>query len=77
MPRQDHDGGAEPNPLGPGREIGEQAHRRRDLAKAGEVVLDQKHARKAQLLGLDHVIDEIVIGVAVAGWAAAGTGAAK
>ena len=72
MPGQHHDRGAEPDALGAGGQIGEQAHRRRDLAKAGEMVLDQKDARKPELLGLDDVVDEVVIGGAVAGGAAAG-----
>src|SRR5271155_2915157 len=72
VPRQYHDRGAEPNALGAGGQIGEQAHRRRDLAKAGEMVLDQKDARKTELLGLDNVMDEVVIGGTVAGGAAAG-----
>ncbi len=71
MPGQYHHRGAETDALGAGRQIGEQAHRRRHLAKASKVVLDQKDARKAELLGLDHVVDEVVIGVAVTRRAAA------
>ena len=71
MPGQDDDGGAQPNALGARGQIGEQAHRRRDLAKAGEMVLDQKDARKPELLGFDDVIDEVVVGGTVAGRAAA------
>ena len=67
VPRQDDDGGAEPDALGPRRQIGEHAHRRRHLAKPGEMVLDQKDARKAEPLGLDDIIDKVVIGRAVAG----------
>jgi hypothetical protein len=37
------------------------------LAETGEVVLDEKNARKAEPLGLDDIMDEIVIGGAVAG----------
>jgi hypothetical protein len=71
VPWQHYDRCAEADPLGAGCQIGEQAHRRRDLAKAGKVVLDQKDARKTELLRLDHIVDEVVIGVAVAGRAAA------
>jgi hypothetical protein len=35
------------------------------------MVLDQKNARKPEFLGLDDVVDEVVIGGAVAGRAAA------
>jgi hypothetical protein len=66
VPRQHDDRGAEPDALGTRRQIGEQAHRRRDLAKTGEMVLDEKDARKTELLGLDDVIYEVVIGGAVA-----------
>ena len=71
VPGQHHDRGAEPNALGARGQIGEQAHRRRHLAKAGEMVLDQKNARKTEFLGLDDIIDEVVIGGAVARRAAA------
>ena len=77
VPGQHDDRGAETDALGTGRQVGEQAHRGRDLAKAGEMVLDQEDARKAELLGLDHVVDEIVVGVAVAGRAATGAGPAE
>jgi hypothetical protein len=36
------------------------------------MVLDQKNARKTEFLGLDNIIDEVVIGGAVARRAAAG-----
>jgi hypothetical protein len=71
VPRQHNDGGAETYPLGSGGQIGEKAHRGRDLAKPGEVVFDQKDARKAELFGFGYVIDKIVIGVAIAGRPAA------
>jgi hypothetical protein len=35
------------------------------------MVLDKKDARKTEPLGLHHIVDEIVIGIAVAGRAAA------
>src|SRR5947199_388886 len=41
------------------------------------MMLDQEHARKAELLGRDDVPDEFVIAVAVAGRAAARPGAAE
>src|SRR5712671_240328 len=41
------------------------------------MVLDQKHTGKPEFLGGDHVSDEFVIALAVAGWAAAGAGAAE
>ena len=72
MPGQHDDRGPETNALGAGGQIGEQAHRRRDLAKAGKMVLDQKNARKTELLSLDDVVDEIVVRGTVAGGAAAG-----
>jgi hypothetical protein len=41
------------------------------------MVLDEKHARKAEPLGLDHIIDEIVIGRAVTGRSAASARSAE
>src|SRR5216683_1745325 len=46
-------------------------------AEAGEMMLDQKHARKPELLGGHHVFDEIVVALAVAGRAAPRPGAAE
>ena len=65
MPGQHHDGGAEPDPRGAGREIGEQVERSRELAGAREMVLDQEDALEAQLLRVLHVGDEILVVVAV------------
>src|SRR5215472_6076673 len=42
-----------------GAEPGQQIEARRDLAEAGEMVLDEKRAVIAQRLGLDIVVDEI------------------
>ena len=59
VPGQHDDRGAEPQPAGAGAEPGQQVERRRDLAVAGEMVLDDKGAAKAQRLGLDVVVDEV------------------
>ena len=59
VPRQHHDRGAEPQPAGARAEPGQEVDRRRDLAIAGEMVLDDKGAVKAERLGLDIVFDEI------------------
>ena len=53
------------------RDSASRLQRRRDLAEAGEMVLDEKDARKAELLGLDDIVDEVVIAGAVARRAAA------
>ena len=72
VPWQDDDGGAEANALGARRQVTQQAHRRRHLAEPGEMVFDQENARKAEPLGFYHIMDEVMIGVAVASRAAAG-----
>ena len=77
VPRQHHNRGAETDLLGPRGEIAEQVQRGGDLAKAGEMVLDQEHAGEAELFRSDDVPDKFVIAVAVAGRAAAGAGAAE
>src|SRR5204862_7463921 len=77
VPGQHDDRGAEADPLGTRRQIAQQVQRGRDLAKAGEMMLDQKDARKDEPLGLDHVIGEMMVSVAVAGRTATRPGAAK
>src|SRR5205085_9662401 len=47
-------------------EIGQEVQRRRDLAKTGEVVLDEEHAVKAELFGLADVMDVVAVNAAVA-----------
>jgi hypothetical protein len=59
VPGQHDNRGAEPQPSGACAEPGQQAEGGRDLAIAGEVVLDDKGAVKAERLGLDVVFDEI------------------
>ena len=59
MPGQHDHRGAEPQPSGAGAEPGQQVERRRDLAIAGEMMLDDKGAVKPERLGLDVVFDEI------------------
>src|SRR5438034_9241764 len=50
---------AEAQPACAGAEPGQQVEGRRDLAIAGEMVLDDKGAVKAERFSLDVVIDEI------------------
>src|SRR4029077_13160125 len=57
--RQYHHRGTEAQPTGARTKPGQQVDRRRDLAIAGEMVLDDKGAVKAEPLGLDIVFDEI------------------
>ena len=59
VPRQHHDRRAEAQPAGARTEPGQKVDRRRDLAIAGEMVLDDKAAVKAQRLGLDIVVDKV------------------
>jgi len=59
VPRQRHDGGAEPEGGGAGADPGQEVERRRDLAEAGEVVLDDEGGVVAELLGLHVVVDEV------------------
>src|SRR5712691_3941540 len=77
VPGQHDNRGAEADPLGAGGEVGEQVERGGDLAEPGEMMLDQEHAGKPELLGGHHVFDEIVVALAVAGGAAARAGAAE
>src|SRR6516165_3882688 len=62
-----------------GAEPGQQVEARRDLAKAGEMMLDQKGAVIAERLGFDIVLDEIAEALAAVGVGAAapGLGTAK
>ena len=71
VPGQHDHRGAEADRRGARRQVGKQVQRGRDLAEPGEMVLDQEHARKAELLGGDHIADEIVVALAVAGRPAA------
>src|SRR4029077_1332813 len=57
--RQYHHRGTEAQPTGARTKPGQQIDRRRALAIAGEMVLDDKGAVKAERLGLDVVIDEV------------------
>src|SRR5947208_12257645 len=79
MPRQYDYSRAEAQPARAGAEPSQQIEGGRDLAVAGEVVLDDKGAVKAERLGLDVVFDEITEPLAAVelGTAAPGGGAAK
>ena len=59
VPGQHHHGGAEPQRLGARREPGQQVEARRDLAEAGEMMLDHEGRVVAQRLGLDVVFDVV------------------
>ena len=71
VPRQHDDRSAEPQPCCARRHAGEKLKRRRDLADAGEMMLDQKTRVEAERLGLDVVIDIVaepgagIVGAAV------------
>src|SRR6185503_10419977 len=52
--------GAEPQRRGPRADPREEVQRRRDLAEAGEVVLDEERAVIAERLRLDVVLDEVL-----------------
>ena len=78
VPRQHGDRRSQPDPFGPGRQIGQQIERRRDLARAGEVMLDQEDAVVAETLGLLDQVDQLAVALAVRGFVAApGDGAAE
>ena len=78
VPRQHRDRRSQPDPLGPGRQIGQQVEGRRDLARAGEVMLDQEDAVIAETLGLLDEVDQLAVALAVRGFVAApGDGAAE
>jgi hypothetical protein len=59
--------GAEPDPRGLRRQIGQKVQGRRNLPEPGEMMLDQKDAVKTERLGLADVVDVIGIDLAVAG----------
>jgi hypothetical protein len=67
MPRQHQHCGAEPDPRGLRRQIGQKAQSRRNLAEPGEMMLDQKDTVKTERLGLTDVVDVIGVDLAVAG----------
>src|SRR5690348_10395378 len=66
VPGEHDDRRAKPNALRAGGEIGEEPERSRNLADAGEVMLDDEDAAKAQILGLAHIGDVVEIALAVA-----------
>src|SRR6266852_2087900 len=57
-----------------GAEPGQEVEARRDLAKPGEVVLDEKGAVVAERLGLDIVLDELAETLAAVDLGAAAPG---
>src|SRR5437867_9207138 len=59
MPGQHEHRGAQSQPARARAEPGQQVERGRDLAIAGEVVLDNECAVEAERLGLDVVVDEL------------------
>src|SRR6266487_3011651 len=59
MPGQHEHRGAQAQPACARAEPGQQVERGRDLAIAGEVVLDDERAVEAERLGLDVVVNEI------------------
>ena len=79
VPRQHQHRGAEPQCLGLRRQPGEQRETGGNLAEAGEMMLDQKGRMVAEPLGLDIVVDELLIALAGihVGSAVAGRGAAE
>ena len=65
MPRQYENRGAEPQCRRLGGEKGEEIQRRRDLAKPGKMVLDQKDAVKPERFRFTDIVDVIGIDPAV------------
>src|ERR1700739_1900139 len=74
MPGQDQHRRAEAQMPCTGAEPGQQAEARRDLAKTGEVMLDQEGAVIAECLGFDIVLDKIAEALAAVGVGSAAPG---
>ena len=72
VPRQDQHGGAEAQGRGAGAEPGQQVEAGRNLAEAGEMVLDDKGRVEAERLGLDIVLDPLAKALAAVGQFRAG-----
>ena len=79
VPRQHHHRGAEPQRRGARRHPGQQIEARRDLAEAGEMMLDHEGRVVAERLGLDVVFDVVAKALAAVevGAAALRLGAAE
>ena len=67
VPGQHDDGRAKADARGARRKIAEQVERRGDLSDAGEVMLDNENAVKAETLSLEHIVDVALVADAVAG----------
>ena len=65
VPGHHHHRRAQPDVAGAGGEIGQHRHRGRDLALAGEMVLDHEKLLEAQAIGFDHIVDEALVALAV------------
>src|SRR5207253_7858443 len=74
VPRQDQHRCAEAQIARPGAKPGQEIEARRDLAKPGEMMLDEKGAVVAERLGLDIVLDEIAEALTAVGVGAAAPG---
>src|SRR5262249_17381422 len=77
MPGQHHHGGAKPQALGAAGDEAQKIERRRNLAVAGEMMLDHEQALVAELLRMQNVVDELVVGLAVGAGFPARLGAAE
>ena len=74
VPGQDQYRRAEPQMPGAGAEPGQQIEAGRNLAKAGEMMLDEKCAVVAQRLGFDIIVDEVAKALAAVGIGAGSPG---
>ena len=66
VPGQHHHRRAQPDPAGAAGQVAQEIERGRQLPDAGEVVLDDKHAVIAELLGMEHIVDVLAVAEAVA-----------
>ncbi len=66
VPRDHDDGGSEPDALRAAGEVAQKIERGGDLADASEVMLHDEYAVVAELLGREHVVDELAISEAIA-----------
>src|SRR5262249_48299303 len=77
VPREHQHSSAQAQGRGAGTEPGQQVKAGGDLAKPGEVVLDDKGRMKAERLGLDVVLDPVAKALAAVGQFGAGRRAAR
>src|SRR3546814_6196547 len=66
VPRHDGDRGAKADLRRHAREVAEKRQGRAELAVAGKMMLDKKDGLESEPLGLDNIVDEILIRATIA-----------